>query len=29
MAMLEVEGIHTYYGHIQALRDVSISVEEG
>lgn len=29
MPMLEVEGIHTYYGNIQALRDVSISVEEG
>jgi branched-chain amino acid transport system ATP-binding protein len=29
MAMLEVEGIHTYYGHIHALRDVSVSVEEG
>jgi len=27
--MLEIEGIHTYYGHIHALRDVSISVEEG
>ena len=29
MPMLEVEGIHTYYGQIQALRDVSVSVEEG
>ncbi len=29
MAMLAVEGIHTYYGHIHALRDVSISVDEG
>ncbi len=29
MAMLEVEGIHTYYGHIHALRDVSVNVEEG
>ena len=29
MPMLEVEGMHTYYGNIQALRDVSISVEEG
>ena len=29
MAMLEVEGIHTYYGHIHALHDVSVSVEEG
>ena len=29
MAMLEVKEIHTYYGHIHALRDVSVSVEEG
>jgi branched-chain amino acid transport system ATP-binding protein len=29
MAMLEVEGIHTYYGHIHALHDVSVNVEEG
>jgi branched-chain amino acid transport system ATP-binding protein len=29
MAMLEVEGIHTYYGHIHALKDVSIMVAEG
>jgi branched-chain amino acid transport system ATP-binding protein len=29
MAMLEVEGIHTYYGHIHALKDVSVNVEEG
>ena len=29
MAMLEVEGIHTYYGQIHALKDVSVSVEEG
>jgi branched-chain amino acid transport system ATP-binding protein len=29
MAMLEVEGIHTYYGQIHALRDVSVSVEKG
>jgi len=27
--MLEVEGIHSYYGHIHALKDVSISVEKG
>jgi branched-chain amino acid transport system ATP-binding protein len=27
--MLEVDAIHTYYGNIQALRDVSVSVEEG
>ena len=27
--MLEVENIHTYYGHIHALRDVSLTVEKG
>jgi branched-chain amino acid transport system ATP-binding protein len=29
MALLEVEKIHTYYGGIQALRGVSLTVEEG
>jgi branched-chain amino acid transport system ATP-binding protein len=29
MPMLEVEGIHTYYGQIHALKDISITVEEG
>ena len=29
MALLEVEGIETYYGHIQALKGVSLKVEEG
>jgi branched-chain amino acid transport system ATP-binding protein len=29
MPMLEVKGIHTYYGHIHALKDVSITVEKG
>jgi len=29
MAMLEVENIHTYYGHIHALKDVSLSVDKG
>jgi branched-chain amino acid transport system ATP-binding protein len=29
MPMLEVEGIHTYYGQIHALKDVSITVEKG
>jgi len=29
MAMLEVNNIHTYYGNIQALRGISINVEEG
>jgi branched-chain amino acid transport system ATP-binding protein len=29
MAMLEVENIHAYYGHIHALKDVSLSVDKG
>ena len=29
MAFLEVDDIHTYYGNIQALKGVSIAVEEG
>ena len=29
MALLELENIHTYYGHIHALKGVSLSVEEG
>jgi branched-chain amino acid transport system ATP-binding protein len=29
MALLEVEDIHTYYGAIEALRGVSLSVDEG
>jgi branched-chain amino acid transport system ATP-binding protein len=29
MAMLEVEDIHTFYGNIEALKGVSITVEEG
>jgi len=29
MTLLQVEDIHTYYGAIQALRGVSLSVEEG
>lgn len=29
MAMLEVNNIHTYYGNIQALRGISLTVEEG
>ncbi len=29
MALLEVENIHSYYGHIHALRGVSLMVEEG
>jgi len=27
--MLEVQNIHTYYGHIPALKDVSLNVEKG
>jgi branched-chain amino acid transport system ATP-binding protein len=29
MALLEVERIHSFYGHIHALRGVSLTVEEG
>ena len=29
MAILEVEDIHTYYGNIEALKGVSLTVEEG
>lgn len=29
MAMLEVHNLHTYYGHIHALKDVSLTVEKG
>ena len=29
MALLEVKDIHTYYGNIQALKGVSLTVEEG
>lgn len=29
MAMLEVDNIHTYYGNIQALKGISLTVEEG
>ena len=29
MAMLEIEHLNTFYGHIHALRDVSITVEKG
>ena len=29
MAFLEVDDIHTYYGNIQALKGVSLTVEEG
>ena len=29
MPILEIENIHTYYGHIHALKDVSLAVEKG
>ncbi len=29
MALLEVKDIHTYYGNIQALKGISLTVEEG
>jgi len=29
MALLEVQGVHTYYGNIQALKGVSLTVEQG
>jgi branched-chain amino acid transport system ATP-binding protein len=28
-AMLEISGVHTFYGHIEALRGVNITVEQG
>ena len=29
MALLEVEGVHTYYGNIEALKGISLTVEQG
>src|SRR5918998_1725756 len=29
MALLEVSGVHTFYGNIEALKGVSLTVEEG
>jgi len=29
MALLELKDVHTYYGNIQALKGISISVNEG
>ena len=29
MALLEVKDIHTFYGNIEALKGISIEVEEG
>ena len=27
--MLKIDGVHSFYGHIEALRGVTLSVEEG
>ena len=29
MALLEVHDLHTYYGNIEALKGISLTVEEG
>lgn len=29
MALLEIKNLHTYYGHIHALKDVSLNVDKG
>ena len=29
MAILELDNVHTYYGHIHALKGVSLTVEQG
>jgi branched-chain amino acid transport system ATP-binding protein len=29
MAMLEVENVHTYYGHIHALKGISLNIDKG
>lgn len=29
MAILEIDNVHTYYGHIHALKGISLSVDEG
>jgi branched-chain amino acid transport system ATP-binding protein len=29
MALLEIENLNTYYGHVQALKGISLAVEEG
>jgi len=28
MALLEIDNIHTYYGHIHALKGISLTVDE-
>jgi hypothetical protein len=29
MALLEVKNVHSYYGHIHALKDLSLTVDKG
>ncbi len=29
MSLLELEDVHSYYGHIHALKGISLQVEEG
>jgi ABC-type branched-subunit amino acid transport system ATPase component len=29
MPLLELDNVHSYYGHIQALRGISLTVDEG
>ncbi|MBM4347109.1 MAG: ABC transporter ATP-binding protein, partial [Deltaproteobacteria bacterium] len=29
MSLLEIQNIHTYYGHIHALKGVSLDVDKG
>ncbi|HEU4847600.1 MAG TPA: ATP-binding cassette domain-containing protein, partial [Rubrobacteraceae bacterium] len=29
MPLLEIEDMHSYYGHIEALRGISLTVDEG
>ena len=29
MALMELENVHTYYGHIHALKGIALRVEEG
>ncbi len=29
MAMLEIQNVHTYYGNIHALKDISLNIDKG
>ena len=29
MSLLHLDGVHSYYGHIHALKGISLTVEEG